>query len=101
MTERRSTGRLHRVLPLLVIGTAITAQADDDFFTRPTWKTVPEEAVFELLDRYLTAGELTPDLQAEIRDIWQSDAKSADPEDLLDRLAAAFGKADPRVAELV
>jgi hypothetical protein len=101
MTDRRSTGRLHRILPLLVIGTAITAYADDDFFTRPTWKPVPEEAVYDLLEQFLNTGELAPTQQAEIRDAWQSADKSADSEGLLDRLAAGLSQADPRIAELV
>jgi hypothetical protein len=101
MTERFATGRLGRILPLFILGSALVAYADDDFFSKPSWKPVREEAAYDLLNQYLTIADLTPAQQAGVRDAWQSVEQTEDSELALDRLAAALGHADPRVAELV
>ena len=103
MTDRPTARWLPHSLVLLSLAVAAVAQGGSEFLTEPTWQPVAPEAVFSRLTEYLKAANLAPNQQAEIRDLWQSNAAGSDVQggDLLDRLATCLAKADDRVAVLV
>ena len=101
MTARPTTRWLPKSLAFIVLAASTAAQADSDFFAKPTWKPVSPEAVYDRLNEYLHSTDMAPGRQAQVRDLWQQGGDDATRRDLLDRLASSLAKADPQVAELV
>ena len=103
MTDRPSARWLPFLAVLLPLAVAPASHGDGEFVTEPTWQKVAPEAAFQGLNEYLKSSGLSPDRQAEIRDMWHSGAPEAGGQggDQLDRLAACLAKADDRVSVLV
>jgi hypothetical protein len=100
MIYRPSARWLPHLAVFVLLVAAAVSQGDSEFFTEPTWQRVAPEAAFQGLGEYLKTTSLTPNQQAEIRELWQSNGATASG-DQLDRLAACLAKADDRVAVLV
>lgn len=99
----RATVRTARCLACwLLLVWAGSAQAGSDFVSDPTWRPADRQAVYNLLVDYLSAAKVSPDRQAEIRDLWWAAGGSEDEAgELLDQLAECLAQTDDRVAELV
>src|SRR3954469_23550868 len=98
MTNRRSSRFLPTVFLLALAPMATTFAGD--FTSQPTWRAVNTATVRTRLEEYFRSADVAPDVQASIREQWQTPLSESSA-DRLDRLAASLAKADSRVAELV
>src|SRR3954468_17118365 len=96
---KRSTRRL-LALFLIIPLAAAAAYAGSDFVQEPSWQPVKAEAVLTRLEDYLQSADITPEIQAEIRDRWRTAGEQVGT-DVLERLAQTLAKADAHVGELV
>src|SRR4051794_6797589 len=91
-----------RSLPTVFLLTLAVAASTfaADFTSQPTWRAVNTATVRTRLEEYFRSANVAPDVQASIREQWQTPLSESSA-DRLDRLADSLAKADPRVAELV
>lgn len=97
------TNRITRRLLALSLSipiTAAAAYAGSDFAHEPSWQPVKAETIRTRLEEYLQSADVTPAVQAEVRDRWRLSGEQAGL-DVLERLAQSLAKADERVGELV